>query len=486
MKINLRNKKKGIVILIIIILIIVGLFNIFKPLPSGVSYDGEVFGVPDDSVAFISDLTFFDNTIDERVIKQQIFDEVFAMIKNAENYILIDMFLFNDFQGKESASFRQLSSELTKTLVQKKIDNPEINIIFITDPINSIYGYFENENINSLLSANIQVITTDLKKLRDSNPFYSSIYRSFLQFLPVGQIKLPNPFTDNGSRVSLKAYLTLLNFKANHRKIIVADYLDQSGDLKMKSLVTSANPHDGSSAHSNVAIKINDYIWSDILKSEYAVINFSDYTVLYPDYKLYKDEEGDVNIQILTEKKIQNSLLNSINKTELGDSINMIMFYLSDREVVESLKKAQIRGVNIKIILDPNKDAFGRGKNGVPNVAVARELKKNSPDFQLRWCHTHGEQCHSKLIIISRGDFEEMFIGSANLTKRNIGDYNLETNIKISGKLVSAIQDAKKYFNLFWSNESEQYTTDYDFYKDESLWKYLQYRIMEKTGLSSF
>jgi phosphatidylserine/phosphatidylglycerophosphate/cardiolipin synthase-like enzyme len=485
-KINFRKKKKIILISIIVILILVGLFNIFKPLPIGVSSSGEIFKVPNDSVTFISDLTFFDNTIDDRIMEQGIFDEVFAMIKNAEKYILIDMFLFNDFQGKENVSFRKLSSELTEILIQKKIDNPEINIIFITDPINSIYGYFENQNINKLLDVNIQVVNTNLKKLRDSNPLYSSIYRPFLQFLPVGLIKLPNPFTNDGSRVSLKAYFTLLNFKANHRKIIVTDYIDINGDLKMSSLVTSANPHDGSSAHSNVAIKINDYIWKDILKSEYAVIDFSDYAILYPDYKLYKDEEGDVEVQILTEKKIQTSLLNSINKTESGDSIDVMMFYLSDREVVKSLKMAQARGVNVKVILDPNKDAFGRKKNGVPNVAVAREFKKNSNDFQLRWCNTHGEQCHSKLIIISRNDFEEMFIGSANLTKRNIGDYNLETNIKISGKGVSAIKDAKEYFNLAWSDESEKYTTGYDFYKDESLWKYLQYRVMEKTGLSSF
>ena len=150
------------------------------------------------------------------------------------------------------------------------------------------------------------------------------------------------------------------------------------------------------------------------------------------------------------------------------------------------MKEAQVRGVKVKVILDPNKDAFGREKNGVPNVSVAREFKKSSSDFELRWCSTHGEQCHSKMVIITYSDLEEMFIGSANLTKRNIGDYNLETNVKVSGQVVGAIQDAKKLFTLIWSNESKDYTVGYDFYKDESLLKYLQYRVMEKTGLSSF
>ncbi len=149
-------------------------------------------------------------------------------------------------------------------------------------------------------------------------------------------------------------------------------------------------------------------------------------------------------------------------------------------------KSAHKRGVDVKVILDPNKDAFGREKNGVPNVSVSREFKKMSSDFQLRWCNTSGEQCHSKLTIVSFSDSEEMFIGSANLTKRNISDYNLETNIKISGKDVGSIFEAKSYFNMIWENEMNEFSLNYEIYKDESIIKYIQYRIMEKTGASSF
>ena len=328
MKINLLKKKRYLVVFVIVALILVGLFNIFKPRPIGASFEGEIFRVPNGSVTFLYDLTSFDSTTDKRIIEQQIFDEVFAMIKNAENYVLIDMFLFNDFQGKETSSFRQLSSELTETLVQKKADNPEIEITFVTDPFNTIYGGVENKNIASLVEADIQMVNTNLKKLRDSNPLYSSFYRSIFQFLPVGFIKLPNPFVAGGPKVDLSAYFTLLNFKANHRKIIVADYLDENNNLKMSSLIASANPHDGSSAHSNVAIKVDDQLWKDILKSEYAVMEFSDRESLEPDYKLYQDKEGDVEVQLLTEKKIKISLLSSIDKTKSGDSIRVLMFYL--------------------------------------------------------------------------------------------------------------------------------------------------------------
>lgn len=481
--------KKKIALGLVCIIVLVGLFNVYKPLPDGLSVDGEVFSVPNSSVVFFSDLTYVDSN-NERVSNQEIFDEVFSMIENAENFILVDMFLFNDFKGKEDTAYRELSGELTQKLIAKKEEDPDINIIFITDPFNGVYGAIESPHLSSLTSAGVNVVETNLYKLRDSNPLYSSMWRSFLQFLPVDFIKLPNPFVAGGQKVSLKTYLTLLNFKANHRKVIVADYVSQDSGgntiLKMSSLVTSANPHDGSSAHSNVALRVDDHIWKDVLESEFAVMNYSGGEDVSVDYGAYMDEEGEVSVQLLTEMKIKNAVTYSIDQTTSGDYIKLLMFYFSDREIVKSLKDAQSRGVDIQIILDPNKDAFGREKNGVPNVAVARELKKFDPDLKLKWCSTYGEQCHSKILIVGRGDIEEMFVGSANFTKRNIHDYNLETNIKVSGESVQAIRDAKKYFDTIWKNENGTYSLEYEAYKDESWIKYLQYRIMEKTGMSSF
>lgn len=479
-------KARKIVLLILVIFVCIGLFNIFKPLPKGLSVSGTEFMVPNQSIAFLSDKTHF-NEESGVIVDQEIFDEVFQMIENAEHYILLDLFLYNNFQGKSKEAIRSLSSELTTALVNKKKTQPGIEIIFITDPINQIYGEIEAENIKSLKEAVIIVTETNLKKLRDSNPIYSAIWRPLLQYLPVGFIKLPNPFVFEGQKVGLDTYFKLLNFKANHRKVVVADYIDEQGNLKMASLVTSANPHDGSSAHGNVAIKINDFIWQDIIVSEKAVADFSDKVFISPSNK-YQDANGEVLVQLLTEQKIKKSLINSIKQTKEGDKIKMAMFYLSDRNVINSLKSAFKKGVDIEIILDPNKDAFGRGKNGVPNVSVAKELKKLDEQFKIRWCNTHGEQCHSKLTIVSIGDKTDMFIGSANLTKRNIGDYNLETNIKISGKTreVTAITDALNYFADLWTNNLNDYTVSYPEYEDKSVLKTLQYRIMEKTGLSSF
>ena len=476
---------KKILLIIFLIVFIVSLFNIYKKLPDGISLEGEIYKIPDSSIKFLSDKTYFDEDMGQ-VYEQEIFDEIFLMISNAENFILIDMFLFNNFKGRETESYIELSKKLTDTIVNKKIKNPEIKITFISDPLNQIYGSIESENIKKLKENEINFIEIDLKKLRDSNPIYSGMWRLALQYLPVNFIKLPNPFDSNSEKVGLDSYLTLLNFKANHRKVIVADYKNNLDVLKVSSLITSANPHDGSSGHSNVAIKIDDFIWKDLLKSEYSVINFSGGKIDLVQENLYDDSIGNVSVQLLTEKKIKDSIVNSINETKKDDSIKMVMFYISERDIIESIKKADERGVDIEVILDPNKDAFGRLKGGVPNVSVAREFKKLSEDFKLRWCNTHGEQCHSKLLIIEKENISEMFLGSANFTKRNLGNYNLETNVKLSGSNVTAINDAKYYFNDLWSNEQKKYTVDYDFYKDESLFKYIKYRVMEKTGMSSF
>lgn len=64
--------------------------------------------------------------------------------------------------------------------------------------------------------------------------------------------------------------MNLFNFKANHRKTVVVDI-----DAGWKSLVTSANPHDGSSRHSNVALVVNGATAADVLQTEAAVAQMS-------------------------------------------------------------------------------------------------------------------------------------------------------------------------------------------------------------------
>ncbi len=457
---------------------------------------GEVYTVANDKITFLTDKTFTDRD-GKRRSEQEIFDTIFAMIDGAQEYILLDMFLFNDFLGTATSSYRQLSMELTEKLIEKKKQKPEMEIVFITDPINTVYGGDVSEYLQALREAGVTVVLTDLTKLRDSNPVYSAWWRVFGQWwgnTPDGGW-LPHVMDTRRGKLTLRTYLILLNFKANHRKLIVADFVFPDGRRGVSVLITSGNPHDGSAAHGNVAIKVDEKLWKDVLASERAVAALSGVKIPFPQIEVdksdnFSNKQNVSEVQLLTEKAIKDKLLEEIGDLSKGDKLDMTMFYLSDRDIVHALKKAAGRGVKMRFILDPNKDAFGRKKNGVPNRQVARELlRAGRGNIEIRWCDTYGEQCHSKMTILRKSGKEtSLVLGSANLTRRNLDNYNLETDVWLSVRgNPDYLKEAREFFDERWQNRNgRNYTVPYETYADESLAKIILYRLMETTGMSSF
>jgi hypothetical protein len=108
-------------------------------------------------------------------------------------------------------------------------------------------------------------------------------------------------------------------------------------------------------------------------------------------------------------------------------------------------------------------------------------------DIAIKWCDTHGEQCHAKLLMGKFATSSVLLVGSANFTRRNIGGYNLEASILAEGdKDFAAWNDAEVYFERLWNNTNGQFTVDYRRYEDTTFWKAPLYRMMERTGISSF
>ncbi len=437
---HFSKAKRSLFILIILLVFIVMLFNMSKPLPKDISYYGKMFNVSENDIEFLYDLTYDENN--SRVYSQQIFDRVFEMIDGAEEYILIDMFLFNDFKGKNAFIYRNLSSELAISLIEKKEQNPDIVIDYITDEINIVYGGARNNIIEDLQNSGVNVVFTYISSLRDSNPIYSAIYRVFFSWMGVGNNGvMSHPFSDEQPGVSIRAYLKMLNFKANHRKLIVAD----DGNGKFVSLVTSANPHDASSGHSNIAVYMKGEIAYDIINSEIAVAKLGNSQLGYSsmlnndvihDDNIIINNNEHVKVQFITEGKIRERVLNEIKNTSNGDEINLAMFYISDRGVINALLDSSKRGVKVKLILDPNKDAFGYEKNGIPNRQVASELMKRSGGkIEIRWYDTKGEQFHTKLLVINKKKHTIIITGSANYTKRNLKDLKVKGSGGSTAKL---------------------------------------------------
>jgi hypothetical protein len=449
-----------------------------RALPRGLSLVGEVHN--SSHVEFLADKTWVDDE-GNRSSKQHIFDAVFSLIATSRRFLLLDLFLYNDFQGKEQETTRLLSSELTEALVRHKRDNPGMTIIVITDPINTVYGSRRSPHFTQLEESGIQVVMTDLTKLRDSNPAYSLIWRYFIR--PFGNSTngwLPSPFGDR-SRTTLRSYLAAFNFKANHRKVVIAD----NGD-DWSALVTSANPHDASSAHTNVAVSFTGPAVWDLLRSENAVLALCGLEAAHPDVRPPKQAPG-TSVQVLTERAIKDAALRMIDQARRNERLGVATFYLSDRDVIVALKRAARRGVALRLLLDPNKDAFGNPKFGIPNRAVAWELRQAG--IELRWIHTHGEQCHTKMILHEDMSGEALILlGSANLTRRNLDNFNLETNVLVrAGASSQVFKDAKFHFDLLWYNQPGRvFSVPYEHYKNESSIKRALSRFMEATGFSTF
>ena len=459
------------------------LWHRYKPLPDGLAHESPL--LPVQGLNLLVDDTW--ETADgERAMRQTIFDEALRLIGQARQLVVVDMFLFNAFQGADDASYRPLSAQLTRALVGKKQQQPDLPVILITDPINTLYGGLHSEHLERLEDAGVVVITTPLTRLRDSNPSWSGIWRICCQWLGNSNEGgwLPNPM--GPGKVTLRSYLTLLNFKANHRKTLVVD----EGD-RWTALVTTANPHDASSAHSNLGITFQGPAVKTLLESELAVARMAG--VSLPDLPAAPDAETSdsaaAQLQVLTEGAIRDALLAAIERSQRsqrGEALDVSVFYLSHRPLVKALLAAHERGVTVRVLLDPNKDAFGRQKNGIPNRQVGAELR--AAGIEVRWCNTQGEQCHTKMLLRRGSERSEVIIGSANFTRRNLDNLNLESSVRVLAKTDHALMvDARSAFARRWDNhDGEKHSTDYDEYADEASWKYWVYRVMEFTGWSSF
>ena len=465
---------KFITIAVTAIWIVLMAYGQSKPLPQGLSLEGSVHSVPE--VEFLADFTYQRAGVVVR--EQAIFNRMCRIVDEAKRFVLLDLFLFNSVHG-QGGKFPALAEDLTGRLVKKKEQSPKVDIVLITDAINRSYGPEEPEHFKKLRASGVRIIYTDTDRLRDSNIFYSAWWRIFCQWFGTqGEGWIPSPFAENGPDMTLRAYLSLLNFKANHRKVAANE---------KEALITSANPHDASAYHSNIGFVVQGNVLQDIVDSEGAVANLSREAL--PKWALpVSRKSGDLQVRLLTEGKIKSRLLQELSRCSSGCSVRMAMFYLSDRDIIEGLLGATDRGGEVRLLLDPNKDAFGRSKNGIPNRPVASELVARSEGvIQVRWYETHGEQFHSKLTIISQPEHTVLIGGSANLTRRNIDDLNLETCLEVSGPAEAKVmREATGYFERIWRNRDGNYSIDFKEFFEDSPLRYWLYRFQEWSGMSTF
>ncbi|RAI83211.1 hypothetical protein BFS34_000260 [Macrococcoides caseolyticum subsp. hominis] len=455
-------------------------YGAFKPLPGGVSKWFESSRTND--VKLLVDKTY--EKENHMYYNHEIFNEQLKTIQEADDFIILDMFLFNNtYDGQKN--FTKLTETLTQALIDKKKESPNIRIYMLTDPINSFYGSYTPEHYRKLRDNGIALYETNLVKLRDSNPLYSGLWRPTLRWFGNNENGIiTNIFSKDAPNVTVRGFGRLLNMKANHRKTLVTEDA---------AIISSSNPHDPSAHHQNIAVKVTGKLQEDLIKSEVSALNMSGSKLSASDFNITHraySSDMDYTTTLVTEGKIKAALLEQINMTKTGDRVKMGMFYLSDRDIIKALIKASKRGVGIQMILDVNKEAFGKEKPGIPNKPVAHELISKSNDrIQVKWAVSHGEQFHAKYTLFQYKDSKTstLVLGSANLTRRNVGDYNMETDVIISGRSnLPVFHRLNREFSAMWNNEQAYVTDDYEVRKDPSFIKDVIYRVQEFTGISSF
>src|SRR5699024_8458618 len=128
MKKIMRSKVFWFSFVLILILATVLLYNKWKPLPEGISYESDIYYTDD-----------------------------------VEYFILLDFFVFNGYTN-ESRDFPELSETLTNKLIKQKQKHPSLQVVFITDSINNGYHSYEDKNIKKLQNNGVKMVLTNLDK----------------------------------------------------------------------------------------------------------------------------------------------------------------------------------------------------------------------------------------------------------------------------------------------------------------------------------
>jgi hypothetical protein len=401
-----------------------------KPLPAGTHIVSQVSRLSESDVDFLY----------ESPQHQDLALREMAAIDHAEHLIVIDR--------------SPVPRELAERLLARRHARPHVKIVLVTDPGNEVFGGTSSRILASLEQAGIIVARVRLDRLRDSNPLYSGLWRLLFGWWS-------DPFDETPGQASLRAWSRMQNFKADQRQLMVAD--DGSGGWN--AILESARAPAGlilrgSLARAMIAGELQIAGWS------------TDDDRLPADPPLDARGVGSIDARFLTEGAIEAALLDAIAAAGSGDQISIAVQSLSDRRLIAAALEAAARGARLHVLL---------AWNPMPNRAVAGELLRGGGGrIEVRWYPL--DPPLPKLLLVRHRSDLWMNLGSANFTRRNLGDLNLESGVELRMPAQAApARAATEYFTRLWSGADG--STEL---ADHSPMAYWRYRFAEATGLSSF
>lgn len=407
-------------------------WNSAKPLPPGTHLVSQVSRLSESDVEFL-------NGTPQR---QDLSVREIAVIDHAEQLIVLDR--------------SPVTRELAEHLLARKRARPHLKIVLVTDPGNEAFGGTPSQTLASLEEAGLIVARVRLDRLRDSNPLYSGLWRLVFGWWS-------DPFDETQGRATLPAWSRMQNFKADQRQLVVAD--DGAGGWNAILAPAGAAASlilRGSPARAMIAGELKVAAWS------------TDDDRLPAGPPIDGRGVGSIDARFLTEGAIETALLDAIAAAAGGDQVLIAVQNLSDRRLIAAALSAAARGAHLQVLL---------ARNAMPNQAVAGELlREGAGRIEVRWCPIETGASLPKLLVVRHRNDLWLNLGSANFTRRNLGDLNLESSVELRMPAQAApARAASEYFASAWRGAAVG--TDF---ADQSSTGYWRYRFAEATGLSSF
>jgi hypothetical protein len=464
-----------------------------RDLPAGMHLDSAAQSIAARDVNFLDDITGAD-AYGHGFSSHTLFDAMLRTIGNARSLIVLDCHLCNDLHRNAPdavVNLTPLAAQLIDALLARKAAVPQLQVLVIADPVNGLYGSAPAPELAALQAVGIPVITVDLSALRDRNVLYSSPWRLLVKWWShpgSGGGWLPNPYSEDGPPLTAYAWAQLANLKSSNRRVLLAD--DGHGGLVAQ--VGTTEPAMASSIDTVTGLQVSGSSVLPLLRSELQLARSFGWNgalaipTAAPDPPDPLRRTEPLEIQWLGEGAIRNALLEHIAATSVGDSIDIASSSLSDRPIISALLAASRRGVTVRLILDPHKYASLGGRT---NQLVGSELiAASDSQIHVAWYRTHNEQFRAALVLIHGSGSVWMLTGSASLTRRDLGDYDLVLDAALSGSAMAVpLMSAQAFFDTLWNERGPpgiEYTADADTWADPSQLRYWAYRLMESLGIS--
>ena len=410
-----------------------------KPMPPGTHVTSLTVRLPESDVEFITDSLGHSDVLTREL----------ATIDRAEQMIVVDQ--------------SPLAGDVVRHLAARKHARPSLKIVLLTDPANEVFGGNAAAYLNSLEAAGIIVVRVRLDRLRDSIPLYSGLWRLVFGWWS-------DPFDEVPGRASASAWARMFNFKSDTRQLMVAD--DGAGGWT--SIVASSDLRDAA-ANNNAGLQVRGPLAHDIAASELQVAGWStDDDRLPAGPQRGAHGVGSIDARFLTEGAVQSALVDMAAAAGSNDEISICAHQFTDRRLLDAVLGAASRGARLQVLLDSAAPS---------NRAAAGELiRRGGAHADVHWDPVDRGAVLTKFLIIRHGNDVWMDLGSADFSRRGLGDLNLAASIELRMPArTAAARGANEYFARAWSKAKP-----YLEYADESDAAYWRYRFGEATGLSLF